>query len=238
MPSSIAWFSAAMAFSSSSYMRKRLPQPKARIETFAFVRPSVRFGSEAIVGWASTPSGKSERPTPAVVRPTRSRNFLRDKSFLMSTSPALENDCSAEPRKRRGSPRVGSRPAMRKGNGCKVRHAAGESDSITDGFPQDLVSLAPLRVHARTGPSGLFASFCPLAFLISPDQPERFKRVSNSRRNWVCLRISPYRVVGNWRYIGITLAELKPGFIERNRDNPLINKPAPTAAPKQPPVPM
>src|SRR6266699_1375678 len=204
-----------MAFSSSSYMRKRLPQPKARIETFAFVRPSVRFGSEAIVGWASTTSGKSERPTPAVVRPTRSRNFLRDKSFLMSTSPARENDCSAEPRK---------------GNGCKVRHAAGESDSITDAFPQDLVSLAPLRVHARTGSSGLFASFCPLAFLISPDQPERFKRVSNSRRNWVCLRISPYRVVGNWRYIGITLAELKPGFIERNRDNPLINKPAPTAA--------
>src|SRR6266705_5535170 len=75
-----------MAFSSSSYMRKRLPQPKARIETFAFVRPSVRFGSEAIVGWASTTSGKSERPTPAVVRPTRSRNFLRDKSFLMGTS--------------------------------------------------------------------------------------------------------------------------------------------------------
>ena len=63
---------------------------------------------------------------------------------------------------------------MRKGNGCKVRHAAGESDSITDGFPQDLVSLAPLRVHARTGSSGLFASFCPLAFLISPDQSERW----------------------------------------------------------------
>src|SRR5439155_4115433 len=96
-----------MAFSSSSYMRKRLPQPKARIETFAFVRPSVRLGSEAIVGWASTIAGKSERPTPAVVRPTRSRNFLRDKSFLMGTSPARENDCSAEPRKRRGSPRVG-----------------------------------------------------------------------------------------------------------------------------------
>src|SRR5438034_5951996 len=97
-----------MAFSSSSYMRKRLPQPKARIETFALVRPSVRLGSEAIVGWASTTSGKSEMPTPAVVRPTRSRNFLRDKSFIMGTSPARENDCSAEPRKRRGSPRAGT----------------------------------------------------------------------------------------------------------------------------------
>src|SRR5215469_13296263 len=74
-----------MAFSSSSYMRKRLPQPKARIETFALVRPSVRLGSEAIVGWATTTSGKSERPTPAVVRPTRSRNFRRDKSFIMGT---------------------------------------------------------------------------------------------------------------------------------------------------------
>jgi hypothetical protein len=56
--------------------------------------------------------------------------------------------------------------------------------------------------------------------------------VSNSRRNWVCLGISPYRVVGNWRYIVITLAELKPGFIERNRENPLINKPAPTSSTK------
>src|SRR2546429_6228740 len=90
-----------MAFSSSSYMRKRLPQPKARIETFALVRPSLRLGSEAIVGWASTTWGKSEMPTPAVVRPTRSRNFLRDKSFIMGTSPTRENDCSAEPRKRR-----------------------------------------------------------------------------------------------------------------------------------------
>src|SRR5215469_10194635 len=74
-----------MAFSSFPYMRKRLPQPKARIETFALVRPSVRVGSETIAGWASATSGKSERPTPAVVRPTRSRNFLRDKSFLMGT---------------------------------------------------------------------------------------------------------------------------------------------------------
>jgi len=36
--------------------------------------------------------------------------------------------------------------------------------------------------------------------------------------------------VDNWRYIVSTLAELKPGFIERNRENPLINKPAPTSS--------
>src|SRR6266566_4330757 len=131
-----------MAFSSSSYMRKRLPQPKARIETFALVRPSVRLGSEAIVGWA----------------------------FTMGTSPARENDCSAEPRKRRGSP--GAVRQCGRGTAAQVRHAAGESDSISDGFPQDPVSLAPLRIHARTGSSGLFAPFCPLAFLLSPGQSE------------------------------------------------------------------
>ncbi len=34
------------------------------------------------------------------------------------------------------------------------------------------LSLAPLRIHARTGSSGLSAPFCPLAFLLSPDQSE------------------------------------------------------------------
>ena len=59
-----------------------------------------------------------------------------------------------------------------RGTAAQVRHAAGESDSISDGFSQDPVSLAPLRIHARTGSSGLFAPFCPLAFLLSPDQSE------------------------------------------------------------------
>src|SRR6266446_4894323 len=58
-----------------------------------------------------------------------------------------------------------------RGTAAQVRHAAGESDSISDGFPQDSVS-APLRIHARTGSSGLFAPFCPFAFLLSPDQSE------------------------------------------------------------------
>jgi len=34
------------------------------------------------------------------------------------------------------------------------------------------LSLVPLRIHARTGSSGLSAPFCPLALLLSPDQSE------------------------------------------------------------------
>jgi hypothetical protein len=34
------------------------------------------------------------------------------------------------------------------------------------------LSLVPLIIHARTGSSGLSAPFCPLAFLLSPDQSE------------------------------------------------------------------
>src|SRR5438046_10086059 len=34
-----------------------------------------------------------------------------------------------------------------RGTAAQVRHAAGESDSISNGFPQDPVSLAPLRIH-------------------------------------------------------------------------------------------
>src|SRR5882724_8096368 len=153
-----------MAFSTSSYMRKRLPQPKARIETFALVRPSMRLGSEAIVGWASTTWGKSEMPTPAVVRPTRSRNFLRDKSFIMGTSPARENDCSAEQRKRRGSP--GAVRQCGRGTAAQVRHAAGKSDSISDGFPQDPVSLAPLRIHQDYLPPRVSAKSRPIRRMV------------------------------------------------------------------------
>src|SRR5712671_3507999 len=34
------------------------------------------------------------------------------------------------------------------------------------------LSLVPLRIHARTGSSGLSAPFCPLAFLLSAYQSE------------------------------------------------------------------
>jgi len=58
----------------------------------------------------------------------------------MGTSPSRENDCSAEPRKTRGSPRVGA-SGNAEGTAAQVRHAAGESDSISDGFPQDPVCM-------------------------------------------------------------------------------------------------
>src|SRR5882724_5085471 len=36
------------------------------------------------------------------------------------------------------------------------------------------LSLVPLTIHARTGSSGLSAPFCPLAFLLGPDQSGRW----------------------------------------------------------------
>src|SRR5207302_3991076 len=84
-----------MAFSSSSYMRKRLPQPKARMETLALVRPSVRVGNDNARG-GSAMSGKRDKPTLAVVTPRLSRNFLRDRSRVMATSNSGENNCIAE----------------------------------------------------------------------------------------------------------------------------------------------
>src|SRR4029077_9885697 len=87
----MAWFSADSAFSSSSYIRKRLPHPNARMETFAPVRPRVRVGSGVVpAGWASAKSLRSERLTPAAVpNPTRSRNFLRERSFCMLDSSMI-----------------------------------------------------------------------------------------------------------------------------------------------------
>src|SRR6266480_491174 len=97
MPRSMARWRAAMAFSSSPYIRKRLPQPKARMETLALVRPSVRVGSDkAPGGCASARSGKRDKPTLAVVTPRLSRNFcgIGRGSWLPPSSG--ENDCTAE----------------------------------------------------------------------------------------------------------------------------------------------
>src|SRR5688572_28133183 len=44
MPISSALLRASSAFSSSLYIRKRLPEPNTRIDTFAPVLPSVRVG--------------------------------------------------------------------------------------------------------------------------------------------------------------------------------------------------
>src|SRR6476660_469952 len=81
MPRSMARLSAAVALYSSSYMRKRLPQPKASMETFAFVRPSMREGRAETPGGCTSPrAGRRDKLRPAVVRPTLSRNLLRERS--------------------------------------------------------------------------------------------------------------------------------------------------------------
>src|SRR5579864_82766 len=72
----------ATALCSSLYMRKRLPQPKARIETFAPVRPSVRDGRAA--DFAPASSFNSSRLVPAAV--PISINSLREISLLMAHS--------------------------------------------------------------------------------------------------------------------------------------------------------
>src|SRR6185436_975368 len=94
MPRSMARFSAARALSSSWYIRKRLPHPNARIETVAPVRPSVREGSgPAPAGRAAATSLSSDKLAPAAVpKPTRSRNFLRERSLLMVVSLMNPND--------------------------------------------------------------------------------------------------------------------------------------------------
>ena len=83
----MAWLSAARALSSCSYMRKRLPHPKARIETLEPVRPRVRVGS----GFAGTSpcatSFSNHAPAPvAAPSPIFSRNFLRERSLPMGFS--------------------------------------------------------------------------------------------------------------------------------------------------------
>src|SRR5712691_10483285 len=72
MPRSIARLRIASAASSASYMRKRLPQPKVRIETWTPVRPSVRWGSFAA---AARPSGG--RPGRAATAPRAMPLFPR-----------------------------------------------------------------------------------------------------------------------------------------------------------------
>src|SRR5271157_3522520 len=84
MPRSMAWFSTASALSSSLYIKKRLPQPKARMETLAPVRPSMRCGNPPSVAKAKFLS--QGRLTLAAPPPARlPRNLRREKSLLMAT---------------------------------------------------------------------------------------------------------------------------------------------------------
>src|SRR5207302_1743334 len=68
----------------SLYIRKRLPQPNARIETFAPVRPKVRVGRALFSDCALPISFSSKRLVPAAApSPTFSRNSRREISLLM-----------------------------------------------------------------------------------------------------------------------------------------------------------
>src|SRR3954470_7255236 len=78
----------AAALSSFLYIRKRLPQPKARIETFAPVRPNVRDGSIALAPSARACSFVNSSPAPAAApTPQFSRNFLREMFSLIVPPP-------------------------------------------------------------------------------------------------------------------------------------------------------
>src|SRR5215831_4490798 len=79
---------AASAFSSSSYIRKRLPQPKARMETLAPVRPRVRWGrpDEALPAATLLRMGSV---TAAEPKPSRSRKPRRERSRLISASSQI-----------------------------------------------------------------------------------------------------------------------------------------------------
>src|SRR5215470_12046841 len=75
----------ATALSSSLYIRNRLPQPKARIETFAPVLPNVREGSVALAVSARACSfASSKLALAAAPTPRFSRNSLREMSLLIA----------------------------------------------------------------------------------------------------------------------------------------------------------
>src|SRR5262249_55258447 len=75
----------ASAFSSSSYIRKRLPQPKARMETLAPVRPRVRWGRPCEALSAAT-LFRMGSVAAAELRPNRSRKPRRGRLFVMGDS--------------------------------------------------------------------------------------------------------------------------------------------------------
>src|SRR3954451_20922520 len=76
MPASSARVRASSAASSSLYIRKRLPVPKARMETRAPVLPRTRVGSAVLPGSAA--SVPAAMPAAAVV----SRNLRRVMDIL------------------------------------------------------------------------------------------------------------------------------------------------------------
>src|SRR6266566_7827846 len=62
---------------------------------------------------------------------------------------------------------------------CEIEVTRASTEANTNprcccGAENPVVTRAAERIHARTGSSGLFAPFCPLAFLLSPDQSGRW----------------------------------------------------------------
>src|SRR6266436_2589043 len=79
-------FSSTPVACSSLYMRKRLPQPMARMETDAPVRPSVRWGMVPGAAWAARPD--ETRAAALAASALLSRNSRRDtlSRFRISVS--------------------------------------------------------------------------------------------------------------------------------------------------------
>src|SRR6516162_2839157 len=92
----MARFSAASAFSSSSYIRKRLPHPKARMETLAPVRPSVRWGRPREALSAAT-LFRMGSVAAAELRPSRSRKPRRERFLLMDDSSQIAVGLASSP---------------------------------------------------------------------------------------------------------------------------------------------
>src|SRR6185295_13833638 len=85
MPMSIARLRAARAASSCSYIRKRLPPPKARIGTETPVRPRTRCGSFAAAAAATPGSAGSAATAPRL----RSRKSRRESRFAINPPSSL-----------------------------------------------------------------------------------------------------------------------------------------------------
>src|SRR5436190_16576261 len=76
MPRSSARLTASSALSSSLYMRKRLPPPKARIDTRAPVLPSTRVGSLCVLSVLAALETPAAMPPSAVLSRNRRREML------------------------------------------------------------------------------------------------------------------------------------------------------------------
>src|SRR5882762_4381352 len=90
MPMSIARLRAARPASSGSYIKKRLPQPKARIGTETPVRPSTRCGSFDPAAAAGSAGSAATAPRARPLLPRKSRR--ESVSFCFAMDPPLDLD--------------------------------------------------------------------------------------------------------------------------------------------------